>query len=301
MRHVGDAGGLFCFPHFLSRALPMAVLTVLAALLSAPMAWMALCAFTPQSELQRAVPMGGTFAALDGATLASPSRLAGWTRAYFTTINFQEPGQGRGLFDITTIPVDEFKKAPVHAWIFGAWDALFDPVSEIRSPKSRVPAGRLILWFENTLFVSVAVTALTVLLNAMAGYAFAKLPFPGQGALFWIVIGTIMIPGQVTLVPLFLLITQGLGWHNSFLAVILPMVAGPVGIFLMKQYIQSLPGAARGRCTHRRLHRDRNLRARDRPAVEAHHCHLGRVHLHRHMESFPVAAGHHRRPERLHA
>jgi multiple sugar transport system permease protein len=50
-----------------------------------------------------------------------------------------------------------------------------------------------------------------------------------------------MIPGQVTVIPLFLLFTRGLGMHDSFWAIVLPQIAAPVGIFLMRQYIQSLP------------------------------------------------------------
>ena len=93
------------------------------------------------------------------ANSTSPeARLAGWAGAYFTTANFREPDMKRGLFDITTIPAAEFRKAPVHAWVFDAWDAATGRQADAGA---RVPAGRLILWFENTIFVSVAVTALT--------------------------------------------------------------------------------------------------------------------------------------------
>ncbi|MCX7717921.1 MAG: carbohydrate ABC transporter permease [Candidatus Sumerlaeaceae bacterium] len=224
----------------LGRAVAFVFLTALALLLMVPMVWMVLCAFTPQSELQRAVPMGGTFSALSVGTLTSPSQLGSWMRTYFTLENFHEPQRRTGLFDVTAMPRDEFERAPVHGWLFAGVRAIrpADP-QRAREP---VPGGRLLLWFENTLFIAVATTVLSVLLNAMAGYAFAKIDFPGRKTMFWLVIGTIMIPGQVTVIPLFLLFTGVLKWHNSFLAVILPMVAAPVGIFLMKQYIQSLPG-----------------------------------------------------------
>lgn len=219
--------------HFLSYL----VLTVLAVLLFVPLVWMTLCAFTPQSELQQAVPMRGTFSTLDWSTLSSWSRLKGWTRTYLTTSNFYNPSESNGLFDITTMPDADFQNTGIHSWAFKIARTL-GAAEPTRKPKV---AGRLILWFENTLVIAATVTLLSVFLNCMAGYAFAKVAFPGSKALFWIVIATIMIPGQVTVIPLFLLFTHGLGWYDSYWAIILPQVAAPVGIFLMKQYIQSLP------------------------------------------------------------
>lgn len=211
------------------------LLTFLSVLLFVPMAWMALGAFAPQSELQRPVPMEKMFGALNWRTLTSPEQLQSWQSAYLTTENFYNPDQRDGLFDITTMRLDEFRSAPVHGWL------LSDP--DPADAATPVLGGRLILWFENTLVVALAVTALSVLFNAMAGYAFAKLPFPGHGTLFWIIIASIMIPGQVTIIPLFLLVKRGLGWGDSMWAIILPQVAAPVGIFLMRQYMKGLPTA----------------------------------------------------------
>lgn len=165
--------------------------------------------------------------------------LRSWSRTYLTMDSFYTANGKDGLFDITAMPQKEFQHAQIHSWFFRftkfmGWTA--EPTME-----KTVSAGRLILWFENTLFISVAVTLLSVLLNAMAGYAFSKLPFPGSKFIFWVLLGTIMIPGQVTLIPLFLMVTQGLNLGGGFMAVILPMIAAPVGIFLMRQYIQGLP------------------------------------------------------------
>lgn len=221
------------------RAAAYLALTAIALLLMVPMFWMALCAFTPQSELQRAVPMGRTFAAATPALLTNPGALRGWMSTYFTTENFSEPERRTGLFDITAMPASQFEAAPVH-WPF--FRLLRAATGTEPREGAVVPAGRLILWFENTLFVAAAVTFLSVLLNALAGYGFAKFDFRGRNFLFWMIIATIMIPGQVTVIPLFFIVTSYLGWHDSFAAVILPMAAAPVGIFLMRQYIQSLPG-----------------------------------------------------------
>lgn len=215
------------------------VLSALAVLLMVPMIWMTLCAFTPQLELQREVPMGRTFGALGIETLSNPEKFGEWIDDYFTTRNFRDPGGRGGLFDLTAMPHSEFREAPVHRWI------PMIPASPERTddaaPEAPVSAGRYTLWFENTLLVAATVTLLSVLFNAMSGYAFAKIVFPGRRLMFMAIIATLMIPGQVTVIPLFFLFTHGLGWHDSFWAVILPQLAAPLGIFLMRQYIQTLP------------------------------------------------------------
>lgn len=213
------------------KALCYFILSAAAVILFIPLVWMTLCAFTPQSELQTAIPMRRTFQSLNMRTLTSGGEFSSWARSYFTLDNFRDDEKKNGLFDITAMPAQDFAAAPINRW--------FAPSPA--DPKKPIRAGRLILWFENTIFIAVAVTFLSVLLNSMAGYAFAKVAFPGSTVLFWVVLGTIMIPGQVTVIPLFFLFTHGLHWHNSFWAVILPQVSAPVGIFLMKQYIQSLP------------------------------------------------------------
>jgi multiple sugar transport system permease protein len=96
------------------------------------------------------------------------------------------------------------------------------------------------VWFLNTAFVALFSTAVHLVFDSMAGYAFAKRKFPGSNFLFAMVIAALMIPPQVTLVPLYLMITQ-LKLVNTFAGVILPGLADVIGIFLLKQYIQTLP------------------------------------------------------------
>ncbi len=100
--------------------------------------------------------------------------------------------------------------------------------------------SRLWLWFINTAFIALFSTAIHVLFDSMAGYAFAKRKFPGSNVFFWMILAALMIPGQVTLVPLYLMISK-LGWVNTFAGVILPGLADVIGIFLLKQFIQTLP------------------------------------------------------------
>ena len=83
-------------------------------------------------------------------------------------------------------------------------------------------------------------TAGNLVFCSMLGYALAKLDFPGKRALFAIVLGTLMIPGVVTFVPLFVMVTK-MHLSNTLLGMILPFLAGPFGVFLMRQFISSLP------------------------------------------------------------
>ena len=95
-------------------------------------------------------------------------------------------------------------------------------------------------WMLNSLIVAFAVTAWHVVFDTMAGYAFAKRRFPGRNVLFWILLSTLMIPIHVTLIPLYI-ITRRIGLIDTLGGVILPGTAVVFGIFLMRQYIQTLP------------------------------------------------------------
>jgi multiple sugar transport system permease protein len=95
-------------------------------------------------------------------------------------------------------------------------------------------------WMINSLIIALAVTVWHVIFDSMAGYAFAKRRFPGRELLFWLMLSTLMIPIHVTIVPLFI-VTNRLGLIDTLLAVILPGTANAFGIFLMRQYIQTLP------------------------------------------------------------
>lgn len=100
-----------------------------------------------------------------------------------------------------------------------------------------MPMGRFLL---NSMFVAFTSTTLMVLTCAMAGYAFARIPFRGRTLLFYAYLATLMVPQQVTLTPLFVLMTQ-LGWTNTYQALILPGSFGAFGTFLMRQFFLKLP------------------------------------------------------------
>ncbi|HEX6248805.1 MAG TPA: carbohydrate ABC transporter permease [Nocardioidaceae bacterium] len=95
-------------------------------------------------------------------------------------------------------------------------------------------------YFLNSLVVATAVTVGNVMFGAMLGYALAKLEFPGKRLVFGLVIATLMIPGVVTFVPLFILVTN-MGLTNTLTGMWLPFLAAPFGVFLMRQFILGLP------------------------------------------------------------
>ncbi len=91
--------------------------------------------------------------------------------------------------------------------------------------------------FGNTVFVALSTTVLTLFFASLAGFTFAKFQFPGRNALFIILLVTMMVPSQLSTVPLFVVMAN-LGWVGSFQALIIPGAAGAFGIFWMRQYSQ---------------------------------------------------------------
>jgi multiple sugar transport system permease protein len=113
------------------------------------------------------------------------------------------------------------------------------------------PFGR---YFINTAIYATAITLSNLLLCSMAAYAFARLRFRGRSVLFILTLGTMMVPGQVTMVPVFILLKRwpfmggndwlGIGGHgllNSYTGLILPGAVGAFGIFLLRQFFMTLP------------------------------------------------------------
>jgi len=102
---------------------------------------------------------------------------------------------------------------------------------------SRAPFGR---FFINSGIQATAATLGVLLTSSMAGYAFAKFRFAGRDLLFLACLSTMMIPPIVTVIPNYLII-QHLGWVNTFRALIIPVCASAFGIYLMQQFIMTIP------------------------------------------------------------
>jgi ABC-type glycerol-3-phosphate transport system permease component len=112
-------------------------------------------------------------------------------------------------------------------WMFSNLNQLFH----------RLPFERNLL---NSAIVAASSTALSLFLCSLAGFTFAKLPFPGRDALLLILVSTMMIPFQVSLVPLFVIMNR-LNWLDTFWPLIVPGAANAFGIFLMRQYATAIP------------------------------------------------------------
>ena len=115
-------------------------------------------------------------------------------------------------------------------------------------------AARFSSYFGNSTVVAVSGTLLTLLICAMAAYAFSKLYFRGRETLFWLVLGSQMIPGIVSLIPSFLVVKSiplaggnnllgqgGRGWLNSYAGLIIPGAGGAFGVFLLRQFFSTVP------------------------------------------------------------
>jgi multiple sugar transport system permease protein len=97
-------------------------------------------------------------------------------------------------------------------------------------------------WFQNSVVVTVFVTAGRVFFNSLAGYALARLRFRGRGLVFSFLIAVMAVPGVVLLIPKFLVINS-LGIYNTYAAMILPLLVDAAGVFIMKNYFESIPAS----------------------------------------------------------
>ena len=109
-------------------------------------------------------------------------------------------------------------------------------------------------YFVNSAYVAIAVTVLQLFISSLAAYAFAKRRFPGRDALFLLALGTMMVPGQVTLIPTYIILKHvpffggndilgqgGHGWLDSYWGLIIPQGASAFAIFLLRQYMRTIP------------------------------------------------------------
>ncbi len=104
----------------------------------------------------------------------------------------------------------------------------------------RVFAEPVLRWLLNSLIVAAAATAVSLLSGAMAGYAFARLHFPGRRVLFFLVLATLMIPFEMTVVPLFIGVLRA-ELVDTYAGLILPSVASALGVYLFRQFFLALP------------------------------------------------------------
>ncbi len=126
-------------------------------------------------------------------------------------------------------------------------DAVAHPLTLVPDPFSTAALDKLFqsdfaLWFTNSVVVAVFVTAGRVFFDSLAGYALARLRFRGRSAVFNAVIAVMAVPGVVLLIPKFLVLNY-LHMYNTYPALILPLVADAAGVFIMKQFFESIPAS----------------------------------------------------------
>ena len=114
-----------------------------------------------------------------------------------------------------------------------AWENYLDPLVELEN-------FDFFTYLKNSVLVTTVATLITLIINSMAAFALSKYQFKGRDAIFVLFISTLMIPITVILVPVFLVITS-IGWKNNLWGVIIPGAATPTGIFLLRQYMLTIP------------------------------------------------------------
>jgi alpha-1,4-digalacturonate transport system permease protein len=129
--------------------------------------------------------------------------------------------------EIIKIPIDQ--REPIEKVVFSL-DNYIEGVESFNFAR----------YLRNSLIVTIFATLLTLLINSMAAFALAKYHFRGREAIFFIMLSTLMVPLSVILVPVFLVITT-IDWNNNLLGVIVPAAATPTGLFLLRQYMLTIP------------------------------------------------------------
>ena len=129
--------------------------------------------------------------------------------------------------EIIKIPIDQ--REPIEKVVFSL-DNYIEGVESFNFAR----------YLRNSLIVTIFATILTLLINSMAAFALAKYHFRGREAIFFIMLSTLMVPLSVILVPVFLVITT-IDWNNNLLGVIVPAAATPTGLFLLRQYMLTIP------------------------------------------------------------
>ncbi|MBI5670114.1 MAG: carbohydrate ABC transporter permease [Chloroflexi bacterium] len=203
-----------------------------------PVIWLALSSFKPQSQLvrfpptllpyrQETVTVAGYEQPLDLYTVTLPNgttrRLAQVSRVGIEA-RMIDPAQPD---EIITVNIKD--RQPVESLYFGADNYL-----------RGVVAFDFWRYFRNSAIVTVVSTLITLLVNSMAAFGLSKYRFKGRDVIFVIILSTLMVPLSVILVPVYLVINE-IGWNNNLIGVIVPAAATPTGVFLLRQYMLTIP------------------------------------------------------------
>ena len=203
-----------------------------------PIVWLVLSSFKSSAEVVK-----------------FPPRLLPYRQSTMEVEGYEEP---LPLYEITTAEGEvrtlaQFRRVGLEAQMIDPTnpDEIIKVNIDDRRPIERVTFGlenyiegvqsfNFARYFSNSVIVTVSATVLTLLVNSMAAFALSKYEFRGRDTFFLIMISTLMVPLSVVLVPVFLVITN-VGWNNNLLGVIVPGAATPTGVFLLRQYMLTIP------------------------------------------------------------
>jgi multiple sugar transport system permease protein len=128
---------------------------------------------------------------------------------------------------------------PFEEWLSASWIPVNPTLENFQSifNDQTLPIGN---WFFNSLLIAVLFTALILVIDSLAGYAYARLEFPGKNLLFGLMLATLVMPGIMFLIPNYLTVAR-LNWIGTIQGVIAPGLSGVFGVFFMRQFFQGLP------------------------------------------------------------
>ncbi len=207
-------------------------------LMFGPVIWLVMSSFKPQAELVR-----------------FPPRFLPYRQQTIIVEGYEEPlplfnvtmedGSARRLAQVRRVGIEAQMVDPTQP------DEIIRVNIDQRTPVEEVYFGlenytdgtqrfNFWLYFRNSVVVTVFATVLTLLINSMAAFALSKYEFRGRDTVLMLTISTLMVPLSVILIPVFLVITQ-VGWNNNLLGIIVPAAATPTGVFLLRQYMLTIP------------------------------------------------------------
>lgn len=207
-------------------------------LMLGPVIWLLLSSFKTEAALQeyppRLMPLAPVLVEVDGAPEARPLfRVIGGEHEGRELVQLRRVGLNGQMVD----PADPGTRLNIRM-------TDLEPIRQVEladeNYTSLFTRFNFLLYFWNSTFITITATILTVLFNSMAAFALAKYRFRGRTLVFVLIIATLMIPPTITLVPLFLVISQ-MGLINSHWGVIWPAIATPTGVFMLRQYMLTIP------------------------------------------------------------
>lgn len=207
-------------------------------LMFAPVIWLVMSSFKTENDLARFPPRFLPYAQetmmVDGYNDALPAfEIVSGEHAGKTLVQIRRVGLVAQMVD----PADPDKKLKIQVADRKPIERLSLATENYTELFERF---NFLRFFWNSTFITLTATAIMLLVNSMAAFALSKYQFKGRAVVLALVVGTLMVPQTVILVPLFL-VTKELGMINSLWGVIIPGAATPTGVFLLRQYMITIP------------------------------------------------------------